>query len=78
MLFKSICQKETTPAWQALLLAGWCGMRGVVSLAAALSIPLVLKNGPAFPYRDLILFITFFVILFTLVYYKKYVMVGVF
>jgi CPA1 family monovalent cation:H+ antiporter len=42
-------------------------MRGVVSLAAALSIPLVMGEGQAFPYRNLILFITFIVILVTLV-----------
>lgn len=49
------------------LLLGWTGMRGVVSLASALAIPLVLqKTGDAFPYRNLILFITFMVILLTL------------
>ncbi|KMQ68505.1 sodium:hydrogen antiporter [Chryseobacterium sp. FH2] len=48
------------------LLLGWTGMRGVVSLAAALSIPLTLPDGEAFPHRNLILFITFTVILFTL------------
>jgi NhaP-type Na+/H+ or K+/H+ antiporter len=42
-------------------------MRGVVSLAAALAIPLALDNGTAFPQRNLILFITFVVILLTLV-----------
>lgn len=47
------------------LLLGWTGMRGVVSLAAALSIP-VMVNGTAFPQRNLILFITFIVILLTL------------
>jgi CPA1 family monovalent cation:H+ antiporter len=41
-------------------------MRGVVSLAAALSIPVVLDNGAAFPHRDLILFVTFVAILLTL------------
>jgi NhaP-type Na+/H+ and K+/H+ antiporter len=46
---------------------GWSGMRGVVSLAAALSIPVLLENGQPFPYRNLILFITFIVILVTLV-----------
>ena len=45
---------------------GWTGMRGVVSLASALTIPLLLENGSAFPYRNLILFITFIVILLTL------------
>ena len=47
------------------LILGWTGMRGVVSLAAALAIPVTL-NGVAFPYRNLILFITFVVILLTL------------
>lgn len=49
------------------LLLGWTGMRGVVSLAAALSIPVLLDNGSVFPHRHLILFITFLVILLTLV-----------
>ncbi|HTN45329.1 MAG TPA: Na+/H+ antiporter [Flavipsychrobacter sp.] len=48
------------------LLLGWTGMRGVVSLAAALAIPVTLADGTAFPYRNLILFITFVVILLTL------------
>ncbi len=52
--------------WRVPLLLGWTGMRGVVSLAAALAIPLTLQNGEPFPYRNLILFITFVVILLTL------------
>jgi len=48
------------------LLLGWTGMRGVVSLAAALSIPVTLDSGLFFPHRDLILFITFVAILLTL------------
>ena len=48
-------------------LLGWTGMRGVVSLAAALAIPITLDDGTAFPHRDLILFITFVAILLTLV-----------
>jgi len=52
--------------WRLPLLLGWTGMRGVVSLAAALAIPLTLKSGEAFPHRNLILFITFTVILLTL------------
>ncbi|WP_316810902.1 Na+/H+ antiporter [Pedobacter heparinus] len=51
--------------WLMPLLLGWTGMRGVVSLAAALAIPVSL-SGQAFPHRDLILFITFVVILLTL------------
>jgi Na+/H+ antiporter len=48
------------------IMLGWTGMRGVVSLAAALAIPLTLANGEPFPHRSLILFITFVVILLTL------------
>ncbi|RYE26512.1 MAG: Na+/H+ antiporter [Sphingobacteriales bacterium] len=58
---------DPTPSWKAPLILAWAGMRGVVSLAAALSIPLLTSNGEAFPHRSLILFITFVVILTTLV-----------
>jgi CPA1 family monovalent cation:H+ antiporter len=58
---------ETNPGWRNPFIIGWAGMRGVVSLAAALSIPLLANNQP-FPYRNLILFITFIVILVTLVF----------
>jgi CPA1 family monovalent cation:H+ antiporter len=51
--------------WRLPLLLGWTGMRGVVSLAAALAIPITLNNQP-FPQRNLILFITFLVILLSL------------
>jgi Na+/H+ antiporter len=54
------------PGIKAPLMLGWTGMRGVVSLAAALSIPVHLADGTAFPQRNLILFITFIVILLTL------------
>lgn len=58
---------DPSPGWKAPALLGWTGMRGVVSLAAALSIPITLGSGQGFPNRDLILFITFTVILVTLV-----------
>jgi Na+/H+ antiporter len=58
---------DKNPGWKAPIVLGWTGMRGVVSLAAALSIPIALKTGEAFPNRDMILFITFTVILVTLV-----------
>jgi CPA1 family monovalent cation:H+ antiporter len=48
-------------------LVAWTGMRGVVSLAAALALPVSLPNGDPFPGRDLILFLTFVVIFATLV-----------
>ena len=50
-----------------MVVFGWAGMRGVVSLAAALAIPLVLPDGTAFPQRNLIIYLSFCVILFTLV-----------
>lgn len=59
---------DTNPGWRNPFIIGWAGMRGVVSLAAALSIPLLMNNNQAFPYRNLILFITFVVILVTLVF----------
>ena len=62
-----ITTADPNPSLKAPLLFGWAGMRGVVSLAAALSIPVALKSGEAFPQRNLILFITFSVILVTLV-----------
>ncbi len=48
-------------------IVSWCGMRGVVSLAAALALPTQIDDGNLFPYRDLIIFLTFVVILVTLV-----------
>ena len=54
-------------SWQQRLLLGWSGMRGAVSLAAALAIPMTVGGGDAFPERDLILFLTFSAILATLV-----------
>ncbi|PZQ47078.1 MAG: Na+/H+ antiporter [Micavibrio aeruginosavorus] len=51
-----------------LFIIGWSGMRGVISLATALALPLTMANGEAFPERNTILFITFVVILVTLVF----------
>jgi CPA1 family monovalent cation:H+ antiporter len=62
-----ITVQERNPGWRIPIIFGWAGMRGVVSLAAALSIPVLLSNGQPFPFRNLILFITFIVILVTLV-----------
>ena len=60
-LSRRIREKEAKPPWQTVTLIGWCGMRGIVSLAAALALP------PQFPHRDLIIFLTFCVIVATLV-----------
>ncbi len=67
LLSKRIRTRESNPGWKPIFIVGWSGMRGVVSLASALSIPLTLANGQSFPHRNLILFITFSVILITLV-----------
>lgn len=64
----SIRKNEKSPGWKFPFIIGWTGMRGVVSLAAALSIPLYLDDGSLFPHRNLIIFITFVVILATLVF----------
>jgi len=54
--------------WQERLVMGWSGMRGAVSLAAALAVPLQTQAGAEFPQRDLILFLTYSVIFATLIF----------
>lgn len=53
--------------WQERLVMGWSGLRGAVSLAAALSVPITVQGGAPFPGREIILFVTFCVILATLI-----------
>ncbi|MCK6450721.1 MAG: Na+/H+ antiporter [Alphaproteobacteria bacterium] len=53
--------------WRHLVIVGWSGMRGVVSLVMALALPLTMHDGEPFPQRELILFLTYAVILATLV-----------
>ncbi len=65
---RRIREKEPRPTAKTVFIVAWSGMRGVVSLASALTIPLVLNNQQLFPHRNLILFLTFSVILFTLVF----------
>ncbi len=60
-------RKERTPGAKETFLLGWTGMRGVLALAAAISLPEYLNNGQPFPQRNLILFLTFSIILTTLV-----------
>jgi Na+/H+ antiporter len=60
-------QKESFPSSRGIFVLGWTGMRGVVSLAAALALPSVLANGRPFPHRELLVFLTFCVIFVTLV-----------
>lgn len=61
-------RKEPSPGWKLPMVMSWAGMRGVVSLATALSIPMMMNDGTVFPYRNLIVFVTFIVIFVTLVF----------
>ena len=62
-----IRQRRSIAARNQVTVVAWTRMRGVISLAAALALPLTTASGAAFPQRDLILFLTFCVILATLV-----------
>ncbi|MDG9721869.1 MULTISPECIES: Na+/H+ antiporter [unclassified Streptomyces] len=59
--------REGDLSWRGPFVIGWAGMRGVVSLAIAFSIPLTMHDGEPFPERDLILFLTFTTVIGTLV-----------
>ena len=67
MLSRSFRKHDPAPAEAEVFIMSWCGMRGIVSLAAALALPLALADGTPFPQRDLIIFLTFVVIAVTLV-----------
>jgi monovalent cation/hydrogen antiporter len=55
------------PPWQNVFFVGWAGLRGAVSLVLALSVPFATSSGVPFPGRDVVIFVTFVVILVTLV-----------
>jgi CPA1 family monovalent cation:H+ antiporter len=67
-LSRKLRQRDPIPRWQTLAIVGWSGMRGVVSLAAALALPLRLGERQAFPGRNLLVFLSFCVVLATLVF----------
>ena len=66
LLFKKLCARDPHPKWQHVAIVAWTGMRGVVSLAAALAL-LFPRNPSLVPVHDLVIFLTFVVILATLV-----------
>jgi CPA1 family monovalent cation:H+ antiporter len=66
-LSASLRRRDPSPPWQWTFMLGFVGVRGVVSLAAALAIPLTVASGAPFPDRDLILFVTFGLIVVTLI-----------
>jgi monovalent cation/hydrogen antiporter len=67
ILSKRLRERDPSPPWQWVFLLSFTGVRGAVSLAAALALPFALPNGEGFPYRDLMLFVSFGVIFITLV-----------
>ncbi|MFE3324779.1 Na+/H+ antiporter [Streptomyces sp. NPDC059176] len=66
-LSRRIREREPGVDWKAPVVVGWAGMRGVVSLAIAFSIPLTVPGGAPFPARNLVLFLTFTTVIGTLV-----------
>lgn len=62
-----LAQNERPPGARQIFVLGWTGMRGVVSLGAALALPAVLMDGSLFPHRNAIVFLAFCVICITLV-----------
>ncbi|WP_409469774.1 Na+/H+ antiporter [Streptomyces sp. HC307] len=67
MLSARIREREGSPSGKSAFIVSWAGMRGVVSLAIAFSIPQTLHGGEPFPGRNLILFLTFTTVIGTLV-----------
>ncbi|MEV0178331.1 Na+/H+ antiporter [Streptomyces sp. NPDC050625] len=67
MLSARIREREADPTWRGAMVTSWAGMRGVVSLAIAFSIPATTHGGHPFPQRNLILFLTFTTVIGTLV-----------
>jgi CPA1 family monovalent cation:H+ antiporter len=66
-LIPALRRRDPSPPWQQVFVLATTGVRGIVSLAAALAIPFTTAAGAPFPNRDLILFVTFGVIILTLV-----------
>jgi len=64
---KRLRARDPMPSWRTVFVIAFTGVRGAVSLAAALALPFALPDGESFPYRDLILFVSFGVIFITLV-----------
>jgi monovalent cation/hydrogen antiporter len=67
LLSRRLRARDPAPSWRTTFVVAFTGVRGAVSLAAALALPFALPNGDGFPHRDLILFVSFGVIFITLV-----------
>jgi Na+/H+ antiporter len=66
LLSRKLRARDPSPPLRAVVLIGWTGMRGIVSLALALSLPMTLPDGSPFPQRGIIVLLSFAVILVTL------------
>ena len=66
-LIRKVRERDPYPSWRTTFIVAFTGVRGAVSLAAALALPYALPNGDPFPYRDLVLFVAFGVIFITLI-----------
>jgi monovalent cation/hydrogen antiporter len=66
-LWHRVRERDPYPPWQYPTLIGWTGLRGAVTLAAALALPLTTHAGAPFPERDLLIYLAFCVIFVTLV-----------
>ena len=66
LIFRRALRDEPRPPWTWFAVAGWAGMRGTITLAAALSIPVALADGSPFPGRDIVIFLSASVIVVTL------------
>jgi CPA1 family monovalent cation:H+ antiporter len=66
LIFRHALRDEPRPPWTWFAVAGWAGMRGTITLAAALSIPVTMADGSPFPGRDIVIFLSAGVIVVTL------------
>jgi CPA1 family monovalent cation:H+ antiporter len=66
IIFRRALRNEERPPWTWFVVAGWAGMRGTITLAAALSIPVALADGSPMPGRDIVIFLSAGVIVVTL------------
>jgi CPA1 family monovalent cation:H+ antiporter len=66
-LFASLRARDAYPSWRTVVVVGWMGMRGALSLAAALALPTAIAGGAPFIQRPIVIFLTFCVIIATLV-----------
>jgi Na+/H+ antiporter len=67
LLSRRLRARDPSPPWRPVAFLGWTGMRGIVSLALALAVPMTLPSGAPFPQRSVVVIIAFAVILVTLV-----------